>query len=273
LPGNLLTKGAGFGDPVFDQGGFLAGDYSTLLNRGIDGSPNYNGGYSVEVDFVPWYNWLTDYYVFATGLPDNVGNTYDYAHIYYPPPSGLLLGESFHTVPGHPKNAFGWTEVGALSSDFLGHSMAPNHLGPYAQRGMWTLPNAHLSGGASGIWEVDLRGYLAGTVVGFTWSGEFRTQSWATVSILGADNYTYLSYPSDGFYEFFAAPGSYKMTISALGYTAQSFPIVVSSGQSTVGGNVFLQESQIPIPEFSGLAVVAFSALAASLYLLRRRRR
>jgi hypothetical protein len=110
-------------------------------------------------------------------------------------------------------------------------------------------------------------------VVGFTWSGEFRTQSWATVSILGADNYTYLSYPSDGFYEFFAAPGSYKMTISALGYTAQSFPIVVSSGQSTVGGNVFLQESQIPIPEFSGLAVVAFSALAASLYLLRRRRR
>jgi len=28
-----------------------------------------------------------------------------------------------------------------------------------------------------------------------------------------------------------------------------------------------------PIPEFSGLAIVAFSALAASLYLLRRRRR
>lgn len=28
-----------------------------------------------------------------------------------------------------------------------------------------------------------------------------------------------------------------------------------------------------PVPEFSGLAVVAFSALAASLYLLRRRRK
>ena len=244
---------ADFGDPVFDSG-FTGGD-NGFLNFGIDASPNYQGGYNVEVDFVNWYQ-----------------NNTAAAPVWFPPPAGLLMGESFHTVPGHPKNAFGWTEVGALSSDYLGHSMAPNHLGPYAQRGMWTLPNGHLSGDVSGEWEVDLRGYLSGTVVGFTWSGEFRTQSWATVAILGADNFTYNSYSFDGIYEFFTAPGAYKMTISNPGYTSQAFPISVSSGQSTQGGNIFLQESQIPIPEFTGLAVVAFSALAASLYLLRRRR-
>jgi hypothetical protein len=250
-----------YGDPVFDQGGFDLGDQGGYFqNLGIDGSPNYNGGYTVEVDFVNWY------------LPTAHAVSPTWITAYYPPPPGLLMGESFHTVPGHPQNPFGWTEVGALSSTFLGHSMAPNHLGPYAQQGVWSLPNAHLSGESSGEWEVDLRGYLAGTVVGFTWSGEFRTQSWATVTIFGADNFTYTSYSFDGIYEFFSAPGSYKMTISQPGYASQTFPMVIADGQSTSGGNIFLQQSNIPIPEFSGLVVVAFSALAASLYILRRKR-
>jgi len=256
-----------FGDPVF---GFDY--YNTFQNYGILGSPDYAGGYNVEVDFVPWY--LNNTSTYRIGLV-NGGYTYPpTASVYYPPVTGLLMGESFHTVPGNPANAFGYTEAGALSPTFLGHSMAPNHLGPYMQEGMWTLPNAHLSGGVSGEWEVDLRGYLAGTVVGFTWSGEFRTISWASVSILGADNYTYRSYSWDGYYGFFTAPGSYKMTIAAPGYSPQSFTISVSSGQSTVGGNVFLQQANVPVPEFnSGLAVVAFAALAASLILLRRRHR
>ncbi len=249
-----------YGDPVFDQAGFDLGDTGFTNNLGIDGSPNYNGGYTVEVDFVNWY------------LPTVHAVSPTWFTAYYPAPPGLLMGESFHTVPGHPQNPFGWTEVGARSSTFLGHSMAPNHLGPYAMESVWSLPNAHLSGESSGEWEVDLRGYLAGTVVGFTWSGEFRTQSWATVSIFGADNFTYNSYSFDGYYEFYSAPGSYKMTISMPGYAAQSFPLVIADGQATSGGNIFLQQTNIPIPEFSGLAVVAFSALAASLYLLRRRR-
>jgi len=36
---------------------------------------------------------------------------------------------------------------------------------------------------------------------------------------------------------------------------------------------VYLEQSNIPVPEFSGVAVVAFSALAASVYLLKRRRK
>jgi len=200
-----------------------------------------------------------------------IANGY-YSPVYYPPPAGLLLGESFHTVPGHPQNPFGWTEVGALSTSYVGHSMAPNHLGPYAQEGVWSLPNGHLSGEVSGIWEVDQRGLLSGSLVGFTWSGEFRTISWATVSLLGADGFTYNSYSQDGYYAMYANPGTYKMTIAMPGYTSLTVPMAISTGQTSYAGNLFMQESGIPIPEFSGIAVVAFSALAASLYLLRRRR-
>jgi len=260
-----------FGDPVFDQGGFVVGDYASggPLNYGIDGAPHYQGGYSVEVDYVPWYLAGFAFVLGGAGGDDLFSG-------FYPPPQGLLMGESFHTVPGHPQNPFGWTEVGALSTtDYmaLGHSMAPNHLGPYAQEGVWSLPNAHLSGEASGEWEVDLRGYLSGGLVGFTWSGEFRTLSWATVSIVGADGFTYNQYSFDGQYQMWANPGDYKMTITMPGYTTLTIPQTIATGQTSAASNLFLQESQIPIPEFSGLAIVAFSALAASLYLLRRRRR
>jgi hypothetical protein len=50
--------------------------------------------------------------------------------------------------------------------------------------------------------------------------------------------------------------------------------ISVTSGQTGApgaGNDVQLPQSNIPVPEFSGIAVVALSALAASLYLLRRR--
>ena len=67
------------------------------------------------------------------------------------------------------------------------------------------------------------------------------------------------------------------MTISGPGYKATPLgTISVTSGQSSTpgsGNNVGLPQTNIPVPEFSGIAVVAFSALAASLYLLRRRRR
>ena len=80
-----------YGDPVFrtpnqfyrKRGGFnfevdeMA--YPYFLNAGILGSPYYVGGWSVEVDMVNWHTSST---------------------VYYPPPDGLLLGESYHNIPG-----------------------------------------------------------------------------------------------------------------------------------------------------------------------------
>jgi hypothetical protein len=158
--------------------------------------------------------------------------------------------------------------------------MAPNHLGPYMQEGVWSLSNAHLSGETSGEWEVDLNGYVSGTALAFTWSNEFRTISWYTVSVVGATgtlkNASFVSYVNDGIYEFYLPAGTYAMTLAGPGYKATPMgTIAVTDSQVGLPGagyNIGLPPSNIPIPEFSGIAIVAFSALAASLYLLRRRR-
>ena len=50
-------------------------------------------------------------------------------------------------------------------------------------------------------------------------------------------------------------------------FVMSSIAIITPASADVTADNV------VAIPEFSGLAIVAFSALAASLYLLRRKRR
>jgi hypothetical protein len=274
-----------YGDPVFTAG---SGDFELdnwpfeywsvanahYPNEGILGTPDYTGtGWTAEVDFVNWY--LNDTYTTPVGLPAG------YYPVYYPIVPGLLMGESYHIIPGTAaKSKISLTEDGALDATWgVGHSMAPNHLGPYSQQGVWSITNAHLSGETSAVYEVDLNGYISGTALAFTWSNELRTLSWYTVTVTGAANGSipFKSYTNDGIYEFFLAPGSYSMTLAGPGYKATSMgTIAVTDGQTGIPGsgvNIGLPPTNIPIPEFSGIAIVAFSALAASLYLLRRRRR
>ena len=80
-------------------------------------------------------------------------------------------------------------------------------------------------------------------------------------------------YTYDGVYQVFMPPGNYKFTISQPGYAPQTWSVSVSPGESGAGQNVYLEQSNIPVPEFSSIAVIAFAALAASLYLLKRRRK
>jgi hypothetical protein len=267
-PGGNHINGPYYGDPVFTPGcdfelDCYPGAYAQYpyANSGILGAPDYTGGWTAEVDFVNWYG--------------NNTSTFPVTN-YYPPVQGLLMGESFHIIPGTTaKNSFGagYTEDGAESSTFVGHTLSMNHLGPYSQQGVWQISNAHLSGEASAIFEVDLNGLVSGNALAFTWANEFRPVSWYTVSVVGASGASFNFYTFDGIYEAYLPPGTYKFTIAGPGVTAQTFSVVVSPGQFGVGQNVYLQQSNIPVPEFSAIGVVAFSALAASLYILRRRRR
>ncbi|MGO9646237.1 MAG: hypothetical protein ACLPY5_16005, partial [Candidatus Bathyarchaeia archaeon] len=193
---------------------------------------------------------------------------------YYPPVDGLLLGESYHIIPGTTATSgISLTEDAALSSTFLGHSMAFNHLGPYSQVGVWQISGTHLSGEASGIFEVDLNGFISGTALAFTWANDFRPLSWASVSVTGASGATWNYYTSDGQYGMYLIPGSYSLTIASPGIASQTLSVAVTGGEVSTAGNVYMQQSNIPVPEFTGLAVAAFAALAASVYLLRRRRK
>jgi hypothetical protein len=151
--------------------------------------------------------------------------------------------------------------------------MAPNHLGPYSQEGVWQISGTHLSGEASGIFEVDLNGFISGTALAFTWVNDFRPLSWATVSVTGASGATWNFYTFDGQYGMYLTPGSYSLTIASPGIASQTLSIAVTAGEVGTAGNVYMQQSNIPVPEFANLAIVAFAALAASLYVLQRRRR
>jgi hypothetical protein len=91
--------------------------------------------------------------------------------------------------------------------------------------------------------------------------------------VTGASGATFPFYTYDGVYQAFLAPGNYKFTISQPGYAPQTWSVSITPGQTGTGQNVYLEQSNIPVPEFSGVAVVAFSALAASVYLLKRRRK
>jgi len=252
-------------------------------NTGIAGYPDYQGGWTAEVDFVPWYNNNTATPEAQAGFcTTSAGpggtcqsrSSADSFGQYYTPVQGLLLGESYHIIPGTTATSgISLTEDAALSSTFLGHSMVFNHLGPYSQEGVWQISGTHLSGEASGIFEVDLNGFISGTALAFTWANDFRPLSWATVSVVGANGATWNYYTFDGQYGMYLPGGSYSLTIASPGIASQTLSVAVTGGESGTAGNVYMQQSNIPVPEFSGIAVIAFAALAASLYVLQRRRR
>ena len=60
---------------------------------------------------------------------------------YYPPVAGLLMGESYHLIPGTTATSgISLTEdTGARDQNWIGHTMAANHLGPYSQEGVWQI--------------------------------------------------------------------------------------------------------------------------------------
>jgi len=297
--GNNAHVGEYFGDPIIPvttrQCSFEVDCYKNpgptwnapgwFPNTGISGFPDYQGGWTAEVDFVNWYlnNSGTQQSGGSEGgqiptqasscAPTGIGPPNCFPQ-YYPPVQGLLLGESYHIIPGTTATSgISLTEDLALGAWGVGHSMAPNHLGPYSQEGVWQISGAHLSGEASGIFEVDLNGFISGTALAFTWANDFRPLSWATISVTGANGASWNYYTFDGQYGMYLTPGSYSLTIASPGIASQTLSVAVTGGELGTAGNLYLQQSNIPVPEFTNMAIVAFAALAASLYLLQRRRR
>ena len=216
--------------------GVIPRDYRLKRSYGIDGWPNYQGTWRIEVDAVNLY----------------------YSDKSFPSPPGLLLGESYHIINGVEGPYGGIWKF--------------NHLGPWEQKMVVTVPNAHLGAEASVVFELDLRGLLSGNIGAFTWSDELRPVSWASITASGAGG-TFVSYSWDGYYDMYLPAGTYELTVAeSAGHVSQTAPITVSTGQLVTGFSFYLQRSNIPIPEFSAV-IPLVAALSASLYILRRTRR
>jgi len=227
----------------------------------------------VEVDFVNWYtNNSATQQAASGGAQIKSGSEFPQ---YFAPANGLLLGESYHIITGTTAtSSISMTEDAALNITFLDHSMVMSHLGPYSQEGVWHISGAHLSGEASGEFEVDLNGLVSGNALAFTWSNEFRPLSWGLVNVVGAQGGAgWNFYTFDGVYEAYMPPGTYEFTISSPGFTSQSWSVAVSAGMNAQGQNLYLEQSNIPLPEFNSVAVAVLSTLGIALILLRRWRR
>src|SRR5208283_556416 len=142
-PFPITISGGYFSDPIFTPAGCTFeidcpnppyptyGQYP-FPYTGIAGAPDYMGGWTAEVDFVPWYANNTGTPELGNSLgtqcqTDLTGvtcvNTGTYPQ-YYPPVNGLLMGESYHIIPGTTAlSGISLTEDSALA--FLKHSMAP----------------------------------------------------------------------------------------------------------------------------------------------------
>ena len=171
---------------------------------------------------------------------------------WYPPVPALLQGESVFFFPY-------------------------NHLGPYSENGFIRVSNAPLSGEASAEFELDLRGYIQGIVLGMNWDDATRTISWANLQIVDNSSYQYYWYTWDGWFDGYLNPGTYQVTIrewsGSQGHVPISFVLNVSPGEQSSSLSFILEESQIPIPELPDVSSVAFVLIMAAFLILRRRRR
>jgi hypothetical protein len=219
-----------------DQYAVSPSNYRWNKFYGVDGWPNYEGTWRIETDIVNLY----------------------YSDRSFPAPPGLLLGESYHIING--------------AEGPYGGLWKFNHLGPWEQKNVITVPNAHLGAEASVVFELDLRGLLSGNIGAFTWSDELRPVSWASITASGAGG-TFVSYSWDGYYDMYLPAGSYELTVAeSPGHVSQSASITVSTGQQVTGFSFYLQRSNIPIPEF-GAIMALVTTLGASVFVLRRTRR
>jgi len=153
-----------------------------------------------------------------------------------------------------------------------------NHLGPYELRYDVVVPGTHLGGESSLIFELDQRAFIKGNVVGYTYCDDWRSVGWTTVQFTAADGTVFNHYTFDGWFGAWLNSGPYTASVifwspaKQEGYKVQTMPYLVSDG-SFGAFNVYLEQSGVPIPEFPVAPIVLASALAASLFILRRRRK
>ncbi|MBS7622316.1 carboxypeptidase regulatory-like domain-containing protein, partial [Candidatus Bathyarchaeota archaeon] len=188
----------------------------------------------------------------------------------------------FAKYPGEPKDRYSgdYRDYGIPPGTYtiVAEAWYPDYPGRYIQLSTVTS-TVTCKGRSTVVFELDLLGRISGSVYTRNWMGDFRSGSWLTNTMTGADNTWVADTPVDGEYEEWVRPGTYTVTMSLqppggeAGYRSQTRMAVTTWGGETSGQDFYLEESGIPIPEFPAAGILAAaSAMAGVVVLLQRQR-
>jgi len=113
-------------------------------------------------------------------------------------------------------------------------------------------------------------GYLSGQVLGFDYLNYLTPVAWAKVTATNGFYSLSTSTGGDGYYGMFLLAGTYNVTVTEPGFLLHTISVAVSDGSSS-SINFYLNESQIPVPEFQPQMIPAALALALAATLLTKR--
>ena len=114
-----------------------------------------------------------------------------------------------------------------------------------------------------------------GNVYGFNMYDELIPLEWVPVTAK-TNQYSFVAYTGDGgMYEMFLPPGDYLFTIETPGYKTYNMSASLPEGSSVVL-NFYLEQSNVPIPEFpvqmsSIIFVVAVTAVLLAVRTAKRK--
>ncbi|MEM3004744.1 MAG: hypothetical protein QXK96_05555, partial [Candidatus Bathyarchaeia archaeon] len=240
---------------VFQLFGF--GEFTSPENRLVTNGPGTTSASAVDGGGL-WYK-------------KNFPDLYRKRFGYYSP---------FSKYPGLPKDRFSgdYRDYGIPPGTYtiVAEAWYPDYPGRYIQLSTVTS-TVSCKGRSTVVFELDLLGRISGSVYTRNWMGDFRSGSWLTNTMAGANNTWVADTPVDGEYEEWVRPDTYTVTMSLqppggeAGYRSQTRTAVTTWGGETSGQDFYLEESGIPIPEFPATGMfAAISAIASAIILLRR---
>jgi hypothetical protein len=229
---------------VFQLQGFSP--FSTPVNR------PWHGGFAPGVYVNPFPalggQLFWQYRAYNNGGPKSL---FSFAPLFGPPGdcpcTGIMWGKTY-TIVVTEENQIGYVQLSTVT-------VTPTC------KGITTV-----------IFEMDRMARISGFTYTRNYMGDFRAGSWQTVTSEGAAASIKAWGPYDGYYYTYVQPDTYTVSAEGPGYVGASRTVVATWGGTSSGQDFYLEESGIPIPEFPiGGVLALISALAASLYLLRRR--
>ncbi|MBS7625697.1 carboxypeptidase regulatory-like domain-containing protein [Candidatus Bathyarchaeota archaeon] len=121
------------------------------------------------------------------------------------------------------------------------------------------------------ISNVAAGGAIQGTVYTRNHLGDYRATGWANITVTGGPLIHSAQSHVDGSYQIYLPAGTYTITAELPGYKPSTATVSVSEGSFTTL-NFYLEESGVPIPEFTDYLRPTFISMVLILLVMVKRK-